>query len=78
LSDKKEKVMVKLSVSKLIGMNLLVLTQEEENTFFVGTPNKILISIPTLSYVLKFLIQNGYMSSKVLEGILSEYYTERK
>jgi len=70
--------MVKLNVSKLMGMNLLVLTQEEENTFFVGTPNKIVISIPTLSYILKFMMSNGYLSPRVLEGLLSEYYTEKE
>lgn len=57
-------------------MNLLVLTQDKDHVFFVGTPNKIVISIPMLSSLLKFLVFNSYLSPKVLEGILSEYNTK--
>ena len=69
--------MSKLQVTKLRPLNLLLLEQDEDNSFFVGTPNKIIMSVPTLSSILKFLLQENLVSPKVLEGILSEYYTDK-
>jgi hypothetical protein len=68
--------MAKLQVTKLEGMNLLVISQDKDNIFFVGTPDKIVISTLMLSNLLKFLVFNDYLSPKVLEGILSEYHTK--
>ena len=67
--------MKRLQVTKVSPFNFLILHQEEERTFFVGTPDKIIISIPTLASILKFLLNNDLMSPKVLEGILSEHHS---
>ena len=70
--------MKRLQVTKLKGLNLLILSQEEEMSFFVGTPDKVIISIPTLASILKFLLINDIMSPKVLEGVLTEYRTTKE
>lgn len=71
-------IMKRLQVTKMKNLNLLILTQEEERSFFVGTPDKIIISIPTLASILKFLLNSNLMSPKVLEGILTEYWTSKE
>lgn len=61
-----------LSVKKI--MNNIVLKQENGRDFFISTPDSIIISVPKLSAILKFLLLNGFVSVKVLEGIVQEYY----
>jgi hypothetical protein len=56
---------------KLPGTSVLRLSQSGRG-FFISANNIILISIPDLAFIIKFLIQNNYMSRKVLEGILTE------
>lgn len=64
--------MTTVKVTKLKGLNILIIKQEGGRDFFLSSDNHIAISISSLSFLLKFLIQNGYMSAKVLEGILAE------
>lgn len=61
-----------LSVKRIL--NYLVLKQEGGQQFFISTPDSVVISIPKLSTILKFLVLNNFMSIKVLEGIVQEYY----
>lgn len=61
-----------LSVKK-IGNNL-ILKQEYGREFFISTTDSIIISVPKLSTILKFLLLNNFLSVKVLEGIIQEYY----
>jgi hypothetical protein len=69
--------MTKLIVQKIDKINSLVLRQEGGNGFFIAADNSIIITIKTLAYIIQFLVNNNYMSSKVLEGILEEYCTSK-
>lgn len=64
---------MKLTVNKV--MNNLVIRQDEVGAFFIGTKEAIVISVPTLTFILNFMVKTGSLSPKVLEGILSDYYT---
>jgi hypothetical protein len=70
--------MTKLIITKIKHMNMVVIKQEDGKDFFISAPDAIVISIPNLAFILQFVVMNGYMSPKVLEGILEEYNsTER-
>lgn len=58
-----------LTVKKVGG--ILVFEQRDSDWFFLGK-NTLAISVYQLTALLKFLIKHGYLSKKVLEGILSE------
>lgn len=64
--------MSKISVVKIDQLNTLVIKQTDGRDFFISAPNSIIISISSLSFLLKFLVDNNYMSAKVLEGILQD------
>lgn len=67
--------MSKIFISKIPNLNVLVIKQDltaSGTHYFISTKDSIIISIPSLSALVKFLIVNGFMSKKVLEGILSE------
>lgn len=61
-----------LSIKKI--SNNLILKQESGREFFISTPDSIIISIPKLSAIIKFLLVNNFISVKVLEGLVQEYY----
>lgn len=61
-----------LTVTKLPSTSLLILKQTGGKDFFVSSDDVIVIDIASLSFILKFLVQNNYLSKRVLEGILSE------
>jgi hypothetical protein len=67
--------MTKMTVKYLKPLNTLVIKNEGGRGLFTSTNNSIIISIPSLATLLKFLIFNGFLSVKVIEGILEEYYT---
>jgi len=70
--------MTKLTVTRIEHLNTVVIKQLEGKGCFISAPDAIVISIPNLAYILHFMVMNDYMSPKVLEGILEEYYsTER-
>lgn len=62
----------KLKITKIPKMNILVIKQEG-GKFFIATRDSIVIDIFGLSSLLKFMIFNGLISPKVLEGVLEEY-----
>jgi hypothetical protein len=67
--------MSKLTALKLNRLNSIVIRQTEGRDFFISAPNAIIFSIDGLSFILKFLVFNNFISPKVLSGILSEYNT---
>jgi hypothetical protein len=68
---------VKLRVQLIKNLNSLVLRQEGGNGFFIAADNSIIISIKTLAYIIQFLVNNDYLSAKVLSGILEEYNSSK-
>jgi hypothetical protein len=62
----------RLTVTKLPNRDTLIIKQLGSPEFFVSSHNVIVIEIPTLSFLIKFLIMNNFISKKVIEGILSE------
>lgn len=59
-------------VTKLPKINTLVIKQEEGGNFFIAAPNVLVIDIFGMSMLIKFMVMNGFLSRKVLEGILEE------
>lgn len=62
----------RLSVIRLPGKSTLIIRQEGSKGFFVSSDDVIVIEIPALMFLIKFLIQNEFINKKALEGILSE------
>jgi hypothetical protein len=69
--------MAKMTVKYLKQLNSLVIKNEEGRGLFISGPDSLIISIEGLASLLKFLTFNGFLSIKVLEGIVSEYYTHK-
>lgn len=67
----------KLSVTKIPKLNTLVIKQRGGN-FFIASQDAIVIEIGMLSQLLKFMLNNGILSHKVLEGVLEEYHSYGK
>jgi len=66
--------MSKLKITKLDNANTLILRQSEGKEFFISTMDSIVISPKSLAFILKFMVINDFLSPKVLEGVLEEYY----
>ncbi len=62
----------RLKIMQIPHLNTIVIKQIGRN-FFVATPDSIVIDIPGLSFILKFLVLNEIVSYRILEGILEEY-----
>jgi len=67
--------MDKISIKFIKPMNTLVIKNEEGRGLFTSSNNSLVISIPNLASLLKFLILHGFLNVKVLEGLIEEYYT---
>ena len=68
--------MSKLTVLKISQENTLVIRQKEGERFFIATKDSIIISVDTLAFLLKFMVQNDFVSKKVLETILQDIENE--
>jgi len=68
--------MSKLTVTKLPNSTLII-KQTDGYDFFLSSESSIVISVGVLSFIIKFLVDNNFMSEKVLEGILEEYNSSR-
>lgn len=68
--------MSKLTVTKLPS-NVLVIKQTEGYDFFLSSESSIVIPVSNLSFIIKFLVDNNFMSCKVLEGILEEHHSSK-
>jgi hypothetical protein len=75
LKTKLKQSMSKLTVTPIPNLNLLVIKQFEGRDFFISAPNSIIISVTSLAFLIKFLVQNGFISEQVLVGILEEQNT---
>jgi hypothetical protein len=69
--------MAKVTVTVLPALNTLVIKQVEGKDFFISTNDSIIISVQNLAFILSFLVNNGFVSHKVLEGILEDYHTDK-
>lgn len=64
--------MNKLIISRISNLNVLVIKLAQGSKFFLSTRDSIIISIPNLALLLKYLVQGEFISIRVLEGIISE------
>jgi len=69
--------MSRIKVTKIPNLNTIVIKQEDGRDFFITSSDSIVISVSSFIFILHFLIMNGYISQKTLEGILEDYYTDR-
>lgn len=67
----------KLIVTRIPYLNTLVIRQRGRK-FFISTQDSVVIDIPGLSFLLKFLVMNNLFSYRILEGILDEYRSSRE
>jgi hypothetical protein len=67
--------MASLKMSRIPKLNTIVIRQDSERAFFIASPTSIVVSVDTLSFIIKFLTDNGYIDHEVLEGILEEYHS---
>jgi len=67
-----------VKVMKLENLNTLVIKDEGNKFFTVTAPNNLIISIPHLSYLLKYLLLTDVISPKLIEGVLGEYYNAKE
>ena len=70
--------MSKLKILKLNDHNTLVIRQEDGNDLFISNKDGVIISITNLSFLLKFLVFSKFISVKVLEQIVNEWYSYTK
>jgi hypothetical protein len=64
-----------LKITRLARLNTLILKQSENSTFFISSQNGIVIGIPSLLFIIRFLILNNIIDYRTLEGILEEYHS---
>lgn len=62
-----------VKVLKIDNLNTLVIRQLGEQSFFTTTKDSIIISVPHLAVLLKYLLVRGYLNKKIIEGVLEEY-----
>jgi uncharacterized membrane protein len=55
--------------------NIIIIKKPSDSQFFITADNSIIIPMFNLSAILKFMLIRKLMSPKVLEGVLSDYYT---
>ena len=58
--------------------NVYVFKKERDSKFFFMTKDSFIIPTFNFASVLKFMLFRGLLSPKVLEGVLSEYYSYRE
>lgn len=63
--------MGKIFISKIPNLNTIVIRQIDGRVF-ITTPDSIMVSPVSLAAILKQLVKQGFLSKKVLQGILSE------
>lgn len=67
-----------LKIINLKELNAISIQKEPSNRYFISSINGIVISIPMLSTILLYLLENEFLSEQVLLGILEEYHTRKK
>ena len=69
--------MSRIKVTLLPQLNTLIFKQFDGHDFFISAPNVFIISITSLMFMVKFLIDNKYIDIQTLEGIVEEYHTDK-
>lgn len=69
--------MSKITVSSIPQLSTLVIKQSDGRDFFIATPDSIIMTISSLTFLLTFLLENGFISPRTLEGILEEFNTDK-
>ena len=59
-------------VQKLQKLNTLVIRQSG-GRFFIAAPDSIVIDVPGLMMLLKFLLFNDYVDIRAFKGLIEEY-----
>jgi hypothetical protein len=70
--------MTKLTVTKLPVNSNIILKQIGGKDFFISSNDSIILSPSSLANILKFLVIGGYISHKLLEGVLEDYFAVEK
>ncbi len=66
----------RLEISKLKGVNVIVIKRTQGNEFFITTPDSIIMGVSEFSTLLNYLVRSGILSHKILEGILEEFNSD--
>lgn len=66
----------KLTVLVLGGSDTLVIKKSPDSRFFITTPDSVIIGRDGFITLLNFLVTNGFVHPKVLQGILEETFTD--
>lgn len=56
--------------------NVYIIKKEKDVDFFYTTSDSIIIPTFNFSALINFMLNRGILSPKVLEGLLSEYYSK--
>jgi len=67
-----------LKISKIPKLNILVIKQDANANLFIAGGNSIVIGIPSLIFLIKYLVMSGSLSPKSIEGILEDFYSNGK
>ncbi len=70
--------MAEIKILKLNDLNTLVIRQVGGNNLFMLSKDGIIITIPNLSYLIKYLVFGGFVSVKVLEQIVNDWHDYKK
>lgn len=63
----------RITITRIPYMNILVIKKKGDGNFFVSTRDSIVIDIPGLAFIIKFLVMNRILNVKILEGIVEDY-----
>ena len=70
--------MQSIRITHLPGINYLVISKKSSaDSFFYSNDSTFVIPISRLSQLLYYMVFSGFLSPKVLEEILEEYYSNR-
>jgi hypothetical protein len=68
--------MSRLSIEKLEKVDVLVIRQKEGREFFISSPDGIIISIPSLFFVLRLLISQKFITKQALQELVNDTKVE--
>jgi hypothetical protein len=51
----------------------MIIIKQRGNELFISSSNSLIISTSALAYLLSFLVKNGFISPKLLIGVLEDY-----
>lgn len=65
----------KIRITKLKGVDAFAFMKSEGSNVFITTGNGIIIGKSVLTTIIWYLVRNGLLSHKVLEGILEQFHS---